>query len=88
METSYCYDPATYRIVLEGSSQPVARYVMPQHGLLLAAAPIFKVACEKIEVILGLDSMPPEERCVAARDLLGFLLESYQREEIRALPAA
>lgn len=85
---SYQYDPSTYQIVIEETNQPVAANVPPAHGLLLAAAPLFKVGCEKIEEILGLSRLTSKQRCHAARELLGLLLESYQREEIRALPAS
>lgn len=83
---SYRYDEANTRVVLEDTEEPVAICVPREHGILLASAPLFKVACEKIEEILRMDHLSHEQRVHAGQELLGLLLNSYQREQIRDLP--
>lgn len=83
---SYQYDEATQRIVLEGTNEAVAHRVASEHGLLLAASPLFHEGCVQIERLLACYEVSIEQRVETCRYLLGTLLESYEREQIRMLP--
>lgn len=82
----YQYDLANTRIVIEGTNQPVALCVAPEHGLLLSTSHTSKYVLEKLEVMLGHEDTPHADRVATARQLIGLFLTSFQREQIRMLP--
>ena len=84
--TSYVYELATTRVIDEETKKPVAICVPRAHGLLLAAAPVFRKGCQLAETILGREDISAEMRVSIVRELLGDLFQNIQREEIRMLP--
>lgn len=84
----YEYEPERTRITEMSSGKAVALCVPPEHGLLLAAAPLFQQACTITQSILHREDLSAEMRVNIAQELLRDFLHDFQREEIRALPSS